>query len=92
MMNNVTIDIAGNNYTLRTDEDPEYLKQLANLVTVKILEIKRDTNASAVDCATMAALDIADNYYKEKQKKKSSSSRKKAATAATEEQEPATLI
>lgn len=88
MMNNVTVDIAGNSYTLRTDEDPEYLKQLANLVTVKILEIKRDTNASAIDCATMAALDIADRYYKEQLKKKTSSRKK----AAAEEQEPATLI
>jgi len=88
MMNNVTVDIAGNSYTLRTDEDPEYLKQLANFVTVKILEIKRDTNASSLDCATMAALDIADRYHKEQQKKKSSSRKK----AATEEQEPPTLI
>lgn len=88
MMTNVTVDIAGNSYTLRTDEDPEYLKQLANFVTVKILEIKRDTNASAVDCATMAALDIADHYHKEKQKKKSSSRKK----ATSENQGPATLI
>ena len=88
MMNNVTVDIAGSKYTLRTDEDPEYLKQLANFVTIKILEIKRDTNASSVDCATMAALDIADRLFKEQMQKKKSVKKK----AVVEEDEPATLI
>ncbi len=72
MNNTVTVDIAGYSYQVRTDEDPEYVKQLANMVTVKILEIKRDSGASAVDCATMAALDFADCFLKEQQKKKPS--------------------
>lgn len=88
MMKDVTIEIAGHEYTLRTDEDPEYVKQLADMVTVKILEIKRDTSVSALDCATMTALDFADRYMKETQKKKSSS-KKQAAQPA---QEPTTLF
>ena len=77
MMNDVSVEIAGTTYKLRTDDDPEYLKQIASYVTVKIIEIRRETNASAVDCATMAALDFADRYYKELHKKKPQ--RKKAA-------------
>ena len=89
MMTNVTVEIAGNSYTLKTDEDPEYLKMLADFVTVKIFEIKRDTYASAVDCATLAALDIADRYFKEQQKKKTT---KKKPAEAEQEAEPKTLI
>ena len=88
MMKDVTIEIAGHEYTLRTDEDPEYVKQLADMVTVKMLEIKRDTSVSALDSATMAALDFADRYMKESMKKKSSS-KKQAAQPA---QEPTTLF
>jgi len=89
MLKNVSIEIAGLEYQIKTDEDPEYLRELANFVTVKVLEIKRDTGASALDCATMAALDIADRYFKELQKKKQASKKK------NEEQtlpEPVTLI
>ncbi len=88
-MYSVLIDIAGSTYQLKTDEDPEYVQNLANLVTVKILEIKRDTGASAVDCATMAALDFADRLTKEQQKKKPVS-RKRALPDLGEE--PTTLL
>ena len=89
MLKNVSVEIAGVEYQIKTDEDPEYLRELANFVTVKVLEIKRDTGASALDCATMAALDIADHFFKEQQKKKL------AAKKKPEEQlppEPTTLI
>ena len=89
MIKDITVEIAGREYQLKTDEDPEYVRELANLVTVKILEIKRDSGASALDCATMAALDMADRYLKELQKKEKAA--KKKATAANET-EPATLL
>ncbi|MEA4893671.1 MAG: cell division protein ZapA [Oscillospiraceae bacterium] len=88
MMKDVTVEIAGREYTLKTDEDPDYVRELANLVTVKILEIKRDSGASAVDCATMAAMDMGDRYLKELKRKQSS--RKKAAEPT--ESEPTTLL
>lgn len=84
MMNNVNIEVAGREYQLKTDEDPEYVQELANFVTVKILEIKRDSGASALDCATMAALDMADRYFKELQKKKQASKKKTVAQPKTE--------
>lgn len=89
MMKDVTVEIAAREYTLKTDEDPEYVRELANLVTVKILEIKRDSGASAVDCATMAALDMADRYLKELHKKKQPGKKKSTGQAETE---PPTLL
>ncbi len=59
------------------------------MVTVKMLEIKRDTSVSALDCAAMTALDFADRYMKETQKRKSA---KKADKAAAPAQEPTTLF
>ena len=88
MMKDVTVDIAGREYSLKTDEDPEYVRELASLVTVKILEIKRDSGASAVDCATMAAMDMADHYLKEMKKKQAT----KKKTAGQPETEPTTLL
>ncbi len=88
-MNSVLVDIAGNTYQLKTDEDAEYVKMLANLVTVKILEIKRDTGASAADCATMAALDFADRFVKEQQKKKPAPRKKNVPDP---ESEPTSLL
>lgn len=76
MNNTVTVDIAGYTYQIRTDEDPEYVRQLANMVSVKMLEIKRDGGVSTLDCAVLAALDFADFYQKEQQKKKPARSRK----------------
>ena len=89
MLKDVTIEIAGRDYQIKTDEDTEYVRELANFVTVKILEIKRDSGASALDCATMAALDMADRYLKELQKKEKATKKK---TAAATESEPTTLL
>lgn len=88
MKNTITVEIAGNSYQIRTDEDYEYVRELANMVTVKILEIKRDSGASAVDCATMAALDFADCFLKEQMKKKAP--RRKAPVESP--QDPPALI
>jgi Cell division protein ZapA. len=89
MMKDVTVEIAGRDYTLKTDEDPDYVRELANFITVKILEIKRDSGASALDCATMTALDMADHYFKELQKRKQTAKKK---TGAQSESEPTTLL
>ena len=88
MIKDVTVEIAGRDYQLKTDEDVEYVRELANFVTVKILEIKRDSGASALDCATMAALDMADRYLKELQKKEKASKRRTGASDI----EPPTLL
>ena len=89
MMRDVSVEIAGRDYQLKTDEDAEYVRELENFVTVKFLEIKRDSGASALDCATMAALDMADRYLKELHKKEKAAKKK---TSAAAESEPTTLL
>lgn len=87
-MNSVYVEIAGREYQLKTDDDPAYVRELANYVSMKILEIKRDSGASALDCVTMAAMDFADRYYKEQSKKPAP--KKKAAPQPAPE--PTTLL
>ena len=87
-MSNVYVEIGGREYTIKTDEDPNYIRELANQVSLKILEIKRDSGASALDCVTMAAMDFADHLYKEQNKKPAP--KKKAAPAPAPE--PTTLL
>ena len=87
-MNSVFVEIAGREYQIKTDEDPEYIRALANHVSLKILEIKRDSGAAALDCVTMAAMDFADRLYKEQTKKPTPRKKSAPATAA----EPTTLL
>lgn len=72
MTNSIQVEIGGITFHLKTDEEEEYVRQLADVVTAKIYEVKRDSGASALECATMAALDFADRYLKETRKKKPS--------------------
>lgn len=56
--------IAGRRYLLNTDENLAYVNDLADEVTARIFDIKRDTGASPLTCATMAALMFADDAKK----------------------------
>ena len=60
----VNVSIAGRAYRLSTDEDPAYTHTLADFVTGQILAVKRESGASPLDCATIAAFRIADALYK----------------------------
>lgn len=57
----VQVDIAGRRYSLSTPDDPEDLRLLADYVTTRILRIKRETGASPLDCATIAAMELAED-------------------------------
>ncbi len=56
----VTVSVAGKEYTLSTPDDPNKLLELADEVTVRILRIKRETGISPLDCATIAAMELAE--------------------------------
>ena len=58
------IEISGRPYRLSTEEDEPYVHQLAAAVTAQILKLKRETGASPLDCATIAALIFADELNK----------------------------
>ena len=57
----VQVDIAGRTYSLSTTDDPEDLRLLADYVTTRILRIKRESGASPLDCATIAAMELAED-------------------------------
>ena len=57
----VQVDIAGRTYSLSTTDDPEDLRLLADYVTTRILRIKRGSGASPLDCATIAARELAED-------------------------------
>lgn len=65
MNNKVRVTIAGRDYTLSTDGQSEYVEQTAEYVNQQINMIDAVLPVSAVDAATMAAMNIADSYFQE---------------------------
>ena len=63
-MNRVTVTIDGKAYTIIAEEDESYIRRSAELVDKSIAETKAQSRLSSVDCAVLAALNIADKYYK----------------------------
>lgn len=63
---NVVIHIAGNEYTIVTEEDPSYVKALAETLNRDISEIvETNRRLSMTQAAILAALDYADKAAKE---------------------------
>jgi len=60
----VTVDIAGQKLTLKTDADEGYVKSLARFVTDKIDEAKKGSKGMATQSvAILAAMHIADDLF-----------------------------
>ncbi|WP_458863085.1 cell division protein ZapA [Acidaminobacterium chupaoyuni] len=64
MTNRITVRIGGLDYTILAEDDPQYVKKTAELVDRKLKEVSQGGNLSALTAAVMAALNIADDYYK----------------------------
>jgi cell division protein ZapA len=61
----VTVTIMGRNYTLRADEDAQYVRMIAAYVDDKIQEIaKVSPRMSTTRLAILAAINIADELHK----------------------------
>jgi len=61
----VVVEIFGEKYPLRTDGDAEYLKLLAKTVDDHMKSVARRTMSfSGSKIGVMAAMEIADEYYK----------------------------
>lgn len=57
----VTVEVAGQKFTLKTEADEAYVKSLAKLVTEKFDEVKAATRTiSTQSLAILAAMNIAD--------------------------------
>jgi cell division protein ZapA len=63
----VTVEIAGQRYVLRSDSDEETVKELATYVDGRIREIQRQTRTADTQAlATLAALQIAEELFGER--------------------------
>lgn len=67
MKKKVTVTIDGREYNLTgTETTAPYMAQVGEYVDSQIGEVKQGIRVSAVDAATMAAMNIADNYFTER--------------------------
>lgn len=63
--NHVTVTIAGQDYTLVATEDQGYIQKVAAHVDVKVREVLDESKVSVVNGAVLAAVNVADEYFKE---------------------------
>ncbi len=66
-MQRLIVTIDGRNYTIVADDDENNIMKSAELVDGAIKETKASGRLSSVDCAVLAALNIADKYFKAQQ-------------------------
>lgn len=64
MLNRVVVTIDGKDYTVVAEENEEYVKKAAALVSGNIAEVKKQSRLGTLDCTVLAAMNIADLYYK----------------------------
>ncbi len=64
MRNRVHIHIAGESYTMVSEEEESYMQQVASLVDRKISEAHMMPGVSRMQSTVLAACNIADQYYK----------------------------
>jgi len=64
VQNKVTVTIDGQEYTLVASEDAAYMRKVAAHVDGKIREVKEGGKVSSSDAAVLAALNMADEYFK----------------------------
>ena len=67
MANRVTIDICGENYTFVAEESSSYMQKVASYVGVKMDELLTGGKVGRIDAAILAAVNIADELYKERE-------------------------
>jgi len=60
------VNIFGQAYSLKADADEEHVKSVANLVDAKMREIARNSKASALQAAVLAALDLGSEFISAK--------------------------
>lgn len=60
----VTVDILGQRYPIRSNLDAAYVTELATYVDRKMQTAAEKTNGDSVRVAVLAALNIADEYFR----------------------------
>ena len=63
----MTVTIFGKEYTLRGDADPEYVQKVASFVHERMSEVAKTSSVASTDkVAILAAVNIADELFREK--------------------------
>ena len=65
MSNRVTVTIDGRSYTLIAAEEEAYVQKVAAYVNNQVKSVIQNSKVSSVDGATLAAINLADQYFKE---------------------------
>jgi cell division protein ZapA len=85
--NLIHVEIFGQTYAVRAGADPSYVEQLAKFVDGQMRDVARTSGAvDSVRIAVLAALNIADEYFRVKSGGETSGTelRERAAKLATE--------
>jgi cell division protein ZapA len=81
----ISVEINGQRYSLRTHLDPEYVARLAAFVDERIRTAAQETlSGDLVKVAVLAALNIADEYFRCREATASDSGSLRARTEALE--------
>lgn len=67
MKNKVTVAIAEQEYTLIADQDTGAVEKIAAHVHAKVREVMDGSHLSLADSAILAAMNIAEEYFKEQE-------------------------
>lgn len=71
MMNQIKLNVGGVTYTVKSDENAEYLSRLGNELEQRLKNIsKRNPTLSTAMVAVIAALEASDEAYKAKEELK----------------------
>jgi cell division protein ZapA len=65
MKNRVTVTVGGQEFTLVANEDEAYIHKVAAHVDAQVRQVRDGSKISIADGALLAALNIADEYFKE---------------------------
>jgi cell division protein ZapA len=64
MSDKVSVSIGGRDFTLVVTDETDYVQKVADYVDRKVSEIVDESRVSLTDGALLAALNIADDYFK----------------------------
>ena len=65
MSNRVTVTVDGRSYTLIAAEEEAYVQKVAAYVDNQVKAVIQGSKVSSVDATTLAAINVADQYFKE---------------------------
>ena len=66
-MRKVNVSIAGQEYTMVAEESEDYVRRCAGHVDSQVQEIIRSASIYRADAGILAAMNIADQYFREQQ-------------------------